>query len=63
MILAERRVHHGPGGAGASFAFVDGHCEFLDEPLASRILEMIDAGEPTITVDAARASLESADAP
>lgn len=63
IILAEKDIQHGPSSAGASVAFVDGHCEYLDEPLASRILEMIRAGESTITVAAARDSLEDGDAP
>ncbi len=63
IILAEKNIQNGPTSAGASFAFVDGHCEFHNEPLASRILEMIRDGEPTITIAAALASLEDGDAP
>ena len=58
VVIAERfSTANNRGQAMASFAFVDGHVESLPEPLASQIIYMIESGEPSVTVDAARAAL------
>ncbi len=44
VILAERTVHDD----GANFLFQDGHVEFIKEPQASRLLELIAAGEEQV---------------
>lgn len=44
VLLAERKLH----GDGANFLFVDGHVEFIKDPLASELLERIEAGEQVI---------------
>lgn len=63
VILAERNVHSGTGSPGANFTFVDGHTEFIHAPLASRLIEMIESDEPSITLETAQASLADANAP
>ncbi len=58
IVFAERfSTANNRGQAMASFAFVDGHVESLEEPLASLIINMIESGAPSVTVDAARAAL------
>ena len=44
VLLAEREVHEG----GASFLFVDGHVEFILEPRASELLELMAEGAEEI---------------
>lgn len=63
IILAEKAVRDRGSTVGANFTFVDGHCEFVEDPVAGRLIEMIEAGEPSVTIEAARASLDSANAP
>ncbi|MCB9851743.1 MAG: DUF3352 domain-containing protein [Phycisphaerales bacterium] len=63
ILLAEKSVQAGIGTNGANFSFVDGHCEFIEEPVAGRLIEMIQAGEPIVTVAAATASLDDSNAP
>ncbi|MFH1418928.1 MAG: H-X9-DG-CTERM domain-containing protein [Planctomycetota bacterium] len=41
VVMAERTLHDG----GANFLFQDGHVEFIEEPHATRLLEMIANGE------------------
>lgn len=63
VVLAEKSIQSVAGSQGACFAFVDGHCELVAEPVANRLIEMIRAGEPTITIGAAKASLGEQNAP
>ena len=45
VLMAERAIHDG----GANFLFLDGHVEFIQEPQATRLLEMIADGEKQVT--------------
>ncbi|MCA9255412.1 MAG: hypothetical protein KDA33_07225, partial [Phycisphaerales bacterium] len=63
VVLAERAVQTGIDSTGANFAFADGHCEFVAEPIAGRLIEMVQAGEPSVTIAAAQARLAEESAP
>ncbi|HPF37187.1 MAG TPA: hypothetical protein P5081_13280 [Phycisphaerae bacterium] len=63
VVLAERSVQTCADSTGANFAFADGHCEFVVEPTAGRLIEMIQAGEPSVTIAAAEARLAEENAP
>lgn len=45
IVLAERSVRN---GEGAAFLFVDGHVEFVAEPRASELIELIQAGAESV---------------
>ncbi|MCG8409529.1 MAG: hypothetical protein MI923_30355 [Phycisphaerales bacterium] len=44
VLMAERELH----GDGASFLFLDGHVEFIQDPKASELLDQIAAGEKSV---------------
>ncbi len=44
IILAERKTD----GEGANFVFVDGHVEWIRDPIASELIEKIERGEETV---------------
>ena len=58
IIIAERVPTPNGNGIGvASIAFADGHIEAIEDPLASKLIEMIELKAPSVTIAAAEAEL------
>lgn len=63
VVLAERSLQPFGEPPMANFAFADGHCEAIPDPIASTLIEMIRDGEPIVTVAEAQKRVAGENAP